>query len=339
MGAFTINGGGGEVEYGDGNIITEGIGKFAQIGLFTTPGYALGGFDVPYPSEQLIPGGSLSNEYAYAESYDYTFTAGASYKINEMLSVAAGLRYVITDKEVDIRGTYTDPLGNSTRVVGAYEQEADGFGGVFGLNVRASETVNIGIRYETKVNLDWDTTVKDVSKGTVGENILYINNRIDGGSAARDLPAVLGIGVEWKVMDKLTLKPSYTLFFEKDADWDTQNSAVDGNSYEIGLAVQYDVNETWSLTAGYLYIDVDMKPENFGIIEKMSPPLDCHAVAAGAKYRVNDRLTFTFGLAGYFYVDDTAPEVPTYVPGVIIPSVTYDKTFYQAGVGIQYSFF
>jgi long-chain fatty acid transport protein len=306
-GAFTINGGGGETEYENGNIITEGIGN-------ALPG----------------AGGSLKNQYAYAESYDYTFTTGAAYRINNIFSVAGGIRYIITDKEVDIHGDY-----NGKYIAGKYDQEADGFGGIFGLNIHPIDTVNIGIRYETRVNLDWKT---DTSKSTTfGKALLNAYDRVDGQSYARDLPAVLGLGLEWKVRPNLTLKPSYSLYFEKDADWDTQNDAVNGNSYEMALAVQYDINQAWSITTGYMFIDVDMKPENFGIIEQMSPPLDCHAVALGTRYKYNERLTLTFGLTGYFYVSDTAPAMTTTT--TTTPEVTYDKTLYQAGIGLQYKFF
>ncbi len=312
-GSFTINGGGGETEYEHGNIITRTVNTLINYNIFAP----------------AIPSAGLTTEfdqpYAYAESYDYTFTAGVSYELHPMFSVAAGVRYVITDKEVDLHGTY-----NNQYILAKYEQEADGFGGVIGIDIHPSDTLNIGIRYDTKVKLDWDTDTS--GSNDLGRVLLTGFNRVDGKSYARDLPAVLALGVEWKILSKLTLKPSFSYYFEEDADWDSQNYAVDGNSYELALAVQYDVNETWSLTAGYLYINVDMKPENFGIIEKMNPPLDCHAVAVGAKYRMTEKLTLILGLSGYFYVADSAPATAT------SPEVTYDKTLYQGGIGIQYRF-
>jgi long-chain fatty acid transport protein len=319
FGSFTINGGGGETEYENGNIITESIGNMASLGAFFPAG--------------LLPGGSFENEYAYAESYDYTFTTGASYKINNIFSVAAGIRYVLTDKEVDIHGDYA-----GTHIIGKYEQEADGSGGVFGLNIHPNDTLNIGIRYETRVNLDWETQTGGSTPE--GQYILGVFGRVDGESYARDLPAVLALGLEWRVLPKLTISPSYTLYFEKDADWGTQNYAVDDNSYDLGLALQYDINEKWSATAGYLYIDVGVKPENYGIIEKMNPPLDCHALALGAKYKMNEHWRFTFGLTGYFYEDDTAPAVTSAALGgaTVTPEVTYDKELYSGAFGIQYKF-
>ncbi|NDY71191.1 long-chain fatty acid transport protein [Desulfobacter hydrogenophilus] len=311
-GSFTINGGGGETEYENGNIITQTVENQLAGGAF---------------SPVLPAGRTLSQTYACAESYDYTFTAGVSYDLHPMVSVAAGLRYVITDKEVDLHGTYS-----GADIMAKYDQEADGYGGVIGIDIHPSDALNIGIRYESKVKLDWDTETS--GSNALGIALLERYGRVDGQSYARDLPALLALGVEWKILPKLTLKPSFSYYFEEDADWDTQNYAVDGNSYELALAIQYDVNDDWSLTAGYLYINVDMKPENFGIIEQMNPPLDCHAFAVGAKYRVTEKVTLILGFSGYFYEDATASADP--VTGR--PEVTYDKALYQGGFGIQYRF-
>lgn len=310
-GAFTINGGGGETEYENGNIITKTVETLINFNIFS-----------PTIPSALT---TLSQPYAYAKSYDYTFTTGVSYDLHPMVSVAAGVRYVITDKEVELHGTY-----NGSYILAKYEQEADGFGGVIGIDIHPSNKLNIGIRYESEVNLDWDTDTGGSNPD--GTYLLGQFGRVDGQSYARDLPAVLAIGLEWKILPKLTLKPSFSLYFEKDADWDTQNDAVDGNSYDLALSLQYDVNAAWSLTAGYLYIDVDMKPENFGIIEQMNPPLDCHAFALGAKYRMTEQITLTLSAAGYFYEDATAAATS------VSPEVTYDKTLYQGGIGIQYRF-
>ncbi len=128
-GSFTIVGGGGTVEYDEGNVVTKTIGNVSTAGAF-------------YPV--LLPGGVLSDEFAGVESYDYGFTAGLSYKINDIFSVSGAARYVTTDKEVDIHGTYTQG-GTDTYILGKYDQEADGLGGVFGLNIKPNDTVNIGL--------------------------------------------------------------------------------------------------------------------------------------------------------------------------------------------------
>ena len=107
---------------------------------------------------------------------------------------------------------------------------------MIGIYIHPSDKLNIGIRYESQVNLDWDTETNGSNQ--FGLILLNAFGREDGQSYARDLPAVLALGLEWKILPKLTLKPSFSLYFEKDADWDTQNYAVDGNSFDLALALQ-----------------------------------------------------------------------------------------------------
>lgn len=271
-GTFTINGGGGEVEYDNGNIVTQTIGNAASVGAFT-PGNPAWAFS-PNPTELLMPGGTLSNQYAYVKSLYYTFTVGGSYAVNDVLSFSAAARYVTTTKEVDIHGVYSVG-GADTYVLGKYEQDADGYGGVFGMNIKPCDSVNIGLKYETRVSLDWDTDVDSAAKGTVGENILWANGKVDGQSEARDLPAVLTAGVVWNVTPKFSLSPSYTLYFEQDADWGSaMNAKVEKNSYDLSISAGYVFNEKLSGTLGYMYTEVGLVPEDYSLTEQMSPPLD-----------------------------------------------------------------
>ncbi|MBU8870844.1 MAG: outer membrane protein transport protein [Gemmatimonadales bacterium] len=316
-GTFTILGGGGLVEYDEGNIITEAIGNAASAGLFAAYG---------------LPGGSaLTDGFAGAKSIYYAFTAGGSYALNDMISVSAGARSVITTKEVDIHGTYA-----GAEILGKYEQDSDAFGGVVGLNYRPNEKVNVAFKYETKLNLDWETVVDPDTKGTPGEYILIANGLVDGESYARDLAAVFATGVLWNVTPEFSISPSFTLYFDEDADWgDVQNEARDGNSYDIAISAGNVFSEKLSATAGYMYTATGMAADGYGLIEKMSPPLDCNTIALGTKYKYSEKITLSFGLMGCFYVSETAAAVP--LAGT--PEVEYAKTNYIGALNLQYSFF
>ena len=334
FGTFTINGGGGEVEYKEGNSITQGIATAGLAGGFSDPALNAhaASTGTPRPNgNYLNPGGIFANQYAYSESFHYTFTAGTAYAVNEAFSVAAAIRYITTKKEVDIHGDYTQG-GTTQDVLGKYEQDAQGWGGVISMNYRMNDRLNLAAKYETKVELDWYTEVDEASRGTVGENILWMNGRVHGKEYARDLPAVFATGLEWKVLDKLTVAPSFTYYFEKDADMDTQNAKVDKNSYDIALGLRYDFNETWTAMTGYMYTDVGIKPEDFGIIEKMNPALDCHTFSLGCRYRMNEKWTFTTGVMASLYVSDTAPASG---PN---PKTTYEKDVMTYAIGVQYKF-
>ncbi|WDP93350.1 MAG: outer membrane protein transport protein [Desulfobacter sp.] len=308
-GSFTVPGGGGEVEYKEGNIITRQVSnKLTGVGL---------------GREDL-----LKNQYAYVESYDYGLTAGASYALSDNFSFSAGIRRVITEKKVDIRGY----LGSD--IIAKFEQDAQGWGGVFGMNYRPNKAFNLALRYETRVNLDWETKIPG-DTNAMGRFLLQQNNREDGHSYARDLPAVLGLGMQWAAAPKLTVSPSFTYYFEKDANWGDQNGKVNHNAYDIAIAFAYAFNEKWTATWGYMYTDTGIDPADYGIIEQMSPPLDCHTLSVGGTYRATERLAFKLGLMGSFYVSDTAPADPA--SGA--PETEYSKTNYTAALSMEYRFF
>ena len=315
-GTFTINGGGGDVEYKRGNSITKGLGTAIAAGAFAS-------------SAGLAPGGSLSDEYAYSKCCYYTLTAGGAYALNDKLSLAGGLRYVITDKKVEIHGTYST---NNQYILGKYAMDARGWGGVLSMNYRHSDELNLSLKYETIVKLDWDTAV-DNDSGSVGKVILAANGRVDGQTYARDLPALLALGAEYKISPQLTLAPSFTYYFERDADMGSQNAKVDKDSYDIGLAARYQINEAWSATLGYMYTDVGIDADDFGIIEKMNPPLDCHTLNLGGRYKMNEKWQFTMGLMASFYVDDTAR-----ADAKGNPKTTYEKTVTTLAIGLNYTF-
>ncbi len=195
------------------------------------------------------------------------------------------------------------------------------------------------LRYETRVELDWKTTLDSSTKGTVGEVILRANGREDGKSYRRDLPAVLAAGLLWNVTPEFSITPSYTLYLEKDADWGSQNNSVSHNSYDLAISLSYEFTKKLSGTMGYMYTDVGMKPDDFSLIEQMSPPLDAHTIALGGKYRFSERMSVATGLMGSFYQSDDASAVYL-APGVErTPQVTYDKTVYTLAINLQYRFF
>ncbi len=328
---FTGVGGGGEVEYSDGNAITKTVNNLVIAKM-----------------RPLSTG--LTEQYAYVESFDYAFTTGVSYAATDKLSFSAGFRYVLIDKKADLHGILNayaqdGSIIQNQPIVAVYEQDGYGIGGVFGLNYRFSDELNIGFRYETKVKLDWDTSVPEKSHreyGPIplsGAKLLALYNREDHVSYPRDLPGVLGLGMVWNATERLSIMPSVTLYLEKSADWGEKNGSVERNSVDLAIAFGYQVNEKLTVTCGYMHTDVGIHPDTFGIIEQMSPPLDAHSFALGCHYQVTDKLSMIMGTMINIYDADTSN--PTYLaPNVILaPEIEYQKRNYSLAAGFEYSFF
>lgn len=308
FGSITNNGGGGKVKYESGNSITNEIG--ASLFLNPTPG---------------ISGSLLSNEMIEAESHYITYTVGGSYKINEMFSVAAGIRYMDATKDVDAFANTTSPLG---AVFGSYEEEADGWGWIASMNFKPREDLLFALRYESRVELEFETTVKKTTP--LGAGVLNSLGKTQGAKHDRDLPAVLGLGASWNAMDKLNLNTSFTYYFEEDADWDGQEDLVD-NSWDLAFSATYSFMDNLRGSIGYMYTDVGMDAKDFGLTEKMSPALDAHSFFCGLGYDIRKNITIDLGVMTNFYDEQTALDA-------MGNPVTYDKQNSAVALGVAFRF-
>lgn len=308
FGSITNNGGGGKVKYESGNSITNEIG--ASLFFNPTPG---------------ISGTLLSNEKIEAESHYITYTVGGSYQINPMFSVAAGLRYMDATKDVEAFADTTSPLG---AVFGSYEEEADGWGWIASVNFKPREDLLFTARYESKVELEFETSVKDTTP--LGAGVLNSLGRTQGAKADRDLPAVLGLGASWDAIDKLNLNTSFTYYFEEDADWDGTEDLVD-NSWDLAVSATYRFMDNLRGSIGYMYTDVGMDAKNFTLTERMSPALDAHSFFCGLGYDINPMITVDLGFMTNFYDDQTASDA-------LGKPVNYDKQNTALALGFAFRF-
>jgi long-chain fatty acid transport protein len=315
FGSVTNNGGGGKVKYESGNAITNEIG--ASLFLNPTAG---------------ISGTLLSNEKIEAESMYITYTVGGSYQINPMFSVAAGIRYVDATKDVEAFADTTSPLGP---VFGSYDEEADGWGWVASLNFKPREDLLFAARYESQVDLEFETSVKNTT--LLGAGVLNELGRTQGAKSDRDLPAVLGLGVSWDAMDRLNLNTSFTYYFESSMDWTGYDDVDLDNTYDLAVSATYSFLDNLRGSIGYMYTDVGMDAKDFKLTEQMSPVLDAHSFFCGLGYDFTERITFDLGLMTNFYDDQTTPDnIPAIVGGG--KPVTYGKQNTAVAMGVAFKF-
>lgn len=299
FGALTVVCGGGEVEYEDGTVTTAALARniiLGSGGAYTT----------------------VHDQYLEGASYSLGYTLGSSYAFNDILSVAVGLRYVDAYRErtgyavlsglAPMKGFYLD-----------YEEDADGWGGILGLNLALSENLNIGIRYETKTTLELETRVRRDDPGLL----------VDGGKTRRDLPPILATGVSWKITPRLRAEFDFTYYQNSEATWDdislsSADETVRGNSYETGLALEYAFNDRIKGSIGYMYTDTGITPDNMSIEQ---PELNAWSIAAGVMYEVNPALSLNFGVMRSFYSDEVTSS------GVLL-----EKEVFIFALGAQYRF-
>ena len=232
-----------------------------------------------------------------------------AYKINDMFSVSLGARYSDAYKEAKGSTTINSSLGPLPPFIANidYEEEADGWCGIIGVNISPNEDLNIGIRYESKTKLDFKQKVKDdtnsLDPAIKMAPALGVN---DGAKVGRDLPALLGLGASYKFSPKIRVETNLTLYLHNDAGWkDTSPLPRDpgevDNGYDLGIALEYTFNDKLKGSLGYLHTDTGIDAEN---MLPEAPELDARTIAGGVAYVISQRLRAAFSqLMGVTYQD------------------------------------
>ncbi|WP_300671212.1 outer membrane protein transport protein [Desulfoluna sp.] len=312
-GGFYIPGGGAVVDYPGGSFTTNILIPAAiSEGVAEVIGGGLAGPDV-------FATLSTSGECLEAESLYLTFTLGGAYKINELVSVALGLRYI--DAENNIKGKVaigsSDLMYDAVIVGGGFndntvdvDESADGVGFIIGVNINPMEKVNVGIQYQSKVDLDFKA---DVNQDNLG---LFTQ----GEKNARDLPSMLGLGVGYDVSQRLYVEANYSYWFQEDADWG-KNDAGKDISKMAGDTQSYGVTGTWKWTdviatsVGTVYTDFlwnDMDgyySANLGSYEVLYS--DNWQVCGGISWQITESVEVNAALARTLWDDETMTDQNT----------------------------
>lgn len=295
---FGPNGGGGTADFADG------LPSFEI--PFTVLPFLLSGMGLPttaYSAELSFEGSSIF----------YGFQVNGSYAISEIISVAAGVRYIsaVNTYEGSINNIMLNPGHPLINPTGAMvpaddffnligqpgyaamvsnkavdvKQTATGITPILGLNIRPNDNLNIGIKYEfnTKLELVNDTTADDVGIFP------------DKGKTHNDIPAILSFGLEYAIIPELRASISTNYFFDKNADWDGREEFVDSNSYDFAIGFEYDLAKAILLSAGYMRAQTALKE---GFQSDFDHELTADTFGFGGRIRVGEN--FDLDLGGLF---------------------------------------
>jgi long-chain fatty acid transport protein len=335
FGSFTFVGGGGEVDWSDGSVTTMALGANMTLLADRQADATLQNPPFNFPAAPLFtyygngsPTGTITKQNIEGKSYDLGYAFGGAYAINDVFSISAAIRYV--DGTYEAEGTvttspspgYAPPLSPVTSDID-FDQDADGWGAIFGINIAPNEKLNIGARFETKTELRFDTDIKK------GEEVLKAGFGIeDGKKYNKDLAPSLGLGVSYWLTEQLRMETNLTVYFNEEADWEGSEDNVD-NGYDAGIALEYHFTDSLLFSIGYMHTDlgfepVDMLPEN--------PELDANTVGGGIAYAVNQKFHINFGLGHTWYEDDDFTDSSTGF------EIEYEKDITFVALGLEYRF-
>ena len=247
-------------------------------------------------------------------------TIGRTWKVDEKLSTSFGVKAVYGIRNLEASTSFDQkyyPLLSGNASIDS-ERTGYGFGFQLGLNYKATDKLNLGLRYDSRVKMDFktDADIKDSSKTVLGKDPMndIISNGLlgiypayaNGLKTRRDLPAILALGASYKVTDKWTTFVGGNYYFNKDAKMDRIGNDPGrydyDNGWEISLGSEYWINEKFAWLAGFNYADTGAKKTTFAATEYA---INSFSVGTGIKYRQNETTEWTFAYNHYFY-DETS---------------------------------
>ena len=257
----------------------------------------------------------------------YTLTTGGAYQVNEQVSLALGARYIYGSKSVEASSDIVAKVGTANiaekNIELEYSETAHGFGGVASVDYIPMSNLRLALRYESQVNLDFELDDKSNADGKL---VLASQHKKDGDKNRRDLPGILGFGVNYDVNDKLSFASSFTYYLEKDADWEGEEKDVSSNSHDLAFSAKYNFTEQIWATAGYMRTENYLAASDYGLTEQMSLSLDCNTYCVGTGYQINEDMSVNIAYMLNAYEDDKDNE----------KGLTYSKRNDVIALGFEY---
>jgi long-subunit fatty acid transport protein len=312
----TIPGGGGKVRYDDGDSRTMAlaIAYRALIGTGLNPASA----------EQFIE----------ADSYYVGYSLGAAYKVFDSLSLSGGVRLV--DASQKFKGYAKNPTNPAQSVNVKIERTDEAYNYFLGLDYMPIKDLNIGLTYMSNTPLNFKSDTRDSTAALGANSISSQVGWTDGTHEREDLPGYLALGVSYFIIPgTLRIEPNLTYYLEKQAKLEGQRfqDSMPGNSYDIGVTLEYILNPQWRFSVGYLHTEIEGMDSQDLLTE--APELDANSVALGLVYSPIERLSLTLGVERSWY-DSRTTNVTN---GRGVAGTEYGKDVYGAAFGIQYRFF
>lgn len=312
---FEPIGGGGSVEYKSG------------LPSFETPLTGYVGIPASYLNPALDPYGNITgyslDAYFKGSSIYYGGQIGVAYSINDMFSVAAGARYVYVKNSYEGNlkniALQTDGgLGNIEGIQNDMEVDAiqtgSGITPIFSAFITPFEELDIALRYEVKTKLELENETEVDGSGLFP----------DGGITNADMPAMMAVGVAYKVMPALRAEFNLNYYMNSDVNWDGREDNVE-SGYEAGVAVEYCLSDKLKASVGFLNADGGAKA---AYQTDMSYSLKSNTIGLGFAYAVSPNLVFNVGGLNTFYQEDEKA-----VTGI---TEKYQKTSVGFAIGVDY---
>lgn len=330
--------GGGDLKYKDGvagtSVIPDIVNKTG----------VLSGYGITSLKDN---GSSAEGKNIYAQT-----TLGKTWKVDDKLSVSVAGRVVYGVRKlkgnINLKGGDKGSQAIISSVFGEQihadidsERTAWGYGAQLGVNYKATERLNLAMRYDSRVKMNFKAkgSKNDVPLLNLGFGNFY-PEYVPGTKTRRDLPAILAAGMSYKVTDNWTVALSGNYYFNKDAKMDRMagsgklgNLPLKGveakydNGWELALGTEYRLSPKWAVLGSINYADTGAKVSSYDDVEYA---LNSVTLGTGLKYNPDETTEWVFTVAHFFYDEEKGHYDSKY--GGLVDNPTYDKSITAFGV-------
>ncbi|MCU0821120.1 MAG: hypothetical protein MUC95_01445 [Spirochaetes bacterium] len=232
--------------------------------------------------------GSLNRDIKASSIY-YCGIIGMAYALNNIISFSIGGRGIYS---------YYEVKAGPDSVLLDYKDSATGAAPVLGINLSPLKELNIGIRYEAEVNLEFNVDKNDNTK------IAATYYPEEGSSFRRDLPAMVCMGAAYMMMENtLKLAVDFDYAFNKNARWteNIRNGADEdkyNNSYEVRIGAEYAVSDMIKASAGFHHGNPGADKDSYPLL---GPKMPFNGVSTGAMAEPVKGISINAGISRFFY--------------------------------------
>jgi long-chain fatty acid transport protein len=251
----------------------------------------------------------------------------ASFKINNMVSVGAGLSYQQLEAELTnaVPGTPSGPLPGGlvgaiqNPVVGTVKGDDWGWGWNLGVLFDFGQGSRLGVTYRSKISYTIEGDLTYSGAAPLAPAAQAVKEQVE-------LPDTFSIGgshqvnSQWRVLADYSWT-GWSSIQSLDIQSASTGARVTGvelkfkDSWRVGLGAEYQLNQPWLLRAGLAY---DTSPVQDEYRTPRLPDSDRIWLAFGARYQPSPTMWFDFGYT-YLFVDDASSQLqpPGPLPGTL----------------------
>ncbi|RKE00174.1 OmpP1/FadL family transporter [Marinifilum flexuosum] len=219
-----------------------------------------------------------------------------SYKVNDWLSVGAGLNIVYGDVELNKAIPVFHPVNGSFLGDGKVNISGNNiqYGYNLGVFLQPNDKLNIGISYRSQIDVKLEYSDADANFSLLADALP------DGGVAAElPLPSSLNLGVAYQINEKWLVSADVNFIkwseyesldfdFENPAVPDSQSKRDWDNTMTWRFGTRYTASEKLDLYAGLYF---DKTPTNTMFYSPETPGADKVGVSLGFSYKLTDKLS------------------------------------------------